>query len=353
MSAAADPGLIGITGAGIVGGIALLVRGLGAYGQATRVSDTATSAISGIAMGEVRVSGLVEPAELTLVSPIQSRPCVYYRARVVQSESGGEQTSFSDERAVGFRVRDASGTIRVFPRGSRWDVPIRYRARDGMLGDTPIGLELRAGSAIRLATPDRASQLADLLTVHRSETGGLELAASGGRRQYEEARLEPGDPVTIVGTVLPFEQLSDPDGLDEDAGMGDRLSAAGDPEIDADLAAARAAGTLVGDAATAWGNAAIQGFGIGRPVRAPSLDPRAARPSIASAAESAEGRTFDISAGTLVLAAGEGAPLLIASGAPVAIESRADHRFIAGLAGAAIAIASAVALAFELGGRLG
>ena len=353
MSAGADPALIGITGAGLVGGVVLLVRGLGAYRAAARVGDTATSAIAGIALGEVRVSGTVEPAELTLVSPLQNRACVYYRARVVRSEGRAERTDFADERAVGFSVRDASGTIRVFPRGSRWDVPTRFRGHDGMLGDDPVGLDLRSGSAIRMAVPDRASQVADLLTIHRREPADLGLPVGGGQRQYEEARLEPGDQVTIVGTVLRFDQLADPDGSSDDMAMGGPLSAEVDPEISADLSAARVAGSLAPDAEAAWGNAAIPGFGIGQPVRAPTLDPRATQPATVSSPEAAERRrTFDIEADTLVLAAGEGTPLLIAAGGPAVVEGRADRRFITGLAGAVIAIASAVALAFDIEGHL-
>lgn len=45
-----------------------------------------------------------------------------------------------------------------------------------------------------------------------------------GRREYEEARIEVGDTVTIVGTALPFDQLPDPDGADmaEGSAVGGR-----------------------------------------------------------------------------------------------------------------------------------
>ena len=52
----------------------------------------------------------------------------------------------------------------------------------------------------------------------------------------------------------------------------------------AELAAAGAAGTLL-TPEEAWGNAAIEGFGIGRPVRAPELDPGVATPVLATAEE--------------------------------------------------------------------
>ena len=43
--------------------------------------------------------------------------------------------------------------------------------------------------------------------------------------------------------------------------------------IAANIAEARAAGILLTDPEDAWGNAAIPGFGIGRPTRQPELDP--------------------------------------------------------------------------------
>ena len=55
---------------------------MGSYREATRIGDTATSRIASLAAGEVQVSGVIEPAELTLISPLQSTPCVYYRATV-------------------------------------------------------------------------------------------------------------------------------------------------------------------------------------------------------------------------------------------------------------------------------
>ena len=198
-----------------------------------------------------------------------------------------------------------------------------------------------------MAEKDRATQIAELLTVTRArarwagqrfawlraavfEPAGVGLA---GRRHYREARLAVGDPVTIVGMVLPFDQLADPNGSDA---MDGGLNAAGsDPEIAADLAAAQATGSLAASPEQAWGNAAIPGFGIGRPVRAPTLDP-AARPSpLASAAEAAQAqRTFDITPNSLILACGPEMRLLVTSGTPAVAAQRADDRFLVGLLGA-------------------
>ncbi len=314
-----DPQIAAVSSIGLVAGLAMLARGMGAYRLASRFGDTASSAIRSIAAGEVRVSGSIEQAEVTLTSPIQGRPCVYYRARIYDRGDGEDRTVFDEERATGFRIRDESGDLRVFPRDARFDVPAGFRETSGLFGEDPVGIDLREG-------------LFD---------------SRAGRRTYEEARLEVGDAVTAIGTVLPFELLPDPAGADDARGAGVPSS---DDEVAADLAEARAAGILAPDAATAWGNAAIAGFGIGSPVRPPALDPGADPLPIASETMAATvRRVFDIVPGALVLAAGLDAPLLIAAGMPGAVEARGQGQVLVGLGGAILAIASAVALAVVLG----
>src|SRR5664279_4612555 len=135
----------------------MLVRGMGGYGTATRIGDTATSTITSLAAGEVRLSGVVEAAEVTLVSLLQSTTCVHYKATVETSERSSMEGDLSEERAVGFRVRDASGTIRIFPRGARIDSPLRFDDHTGTLGDEPMGLALRVGDVFRGAEDDQTA----------------------------------------------------------------------------------------------------------------------------------------------------------------------------------------------------
>jgi hypothetical protein len=335
---------------GIVGGLLLLARGFAGYRQAGRVADTATSPIGTLAVGEVRVTGRVEPGALTLTSPIQGQTCVYYRAHIREPGSQTRITVLEDERAVGFRVGDETGAIRVFPRGATWDVPTRFKDSDGWSGDAPAGLSLRPGSAIQPASENQDELVARLLTV-RPPLERFVAGVGAGRRDYEESRVELGDTVTVVGTALPFDQLPDPGGADasDGAASGGPLAAADDPEIAADLAAARAAGTLETDPHEAWGNAAIPGFGIGMPVRAPELKPGAIPPGLADA-QTAERfqRAFEIAHGELVLALGPDRPLLISLGAPASVVIRGQDRFLVGLLGAVLAIASAIALALVL-----
>ncbi len=346
------PQFAALATAGVAAGLWLLVRGLGGYRTATRIGDTSTSTIASLAAGEVRLSGVIEPAELTLVSPLQSVPCVYYDATIEIADDGPDlRADMHEERAVGFRVRDGSGDVRIFPRGARWDAPVRYDERTGTFGETPAGLSLRVGSSIADPEPDRATAIAALLSVrpmadpdaHPLLRGTSGLGAGRGRRRYRERRLEPGDAVTIIGRALPFADLADP--TEADVALGGDVRA-DDTEIAADLAEARAAGLLADTPQEAWGNAAIPGFGIGRPVRAPELDPDATSLPIASPDEAVRTeRRFTIAPETLVLASAPGVPLLIAHGIPTAAADRHQDRFLVGVLGAVLAIVSAMALA--------
>lgn len=345
----------GFAAAGIVLGIVVLVRGFGGYLAAGRISGTSASRIATMAVGEVLVTGAVEAIELTLVSPLQSIPCIYFRSRVTEAGDGDGRDLFREERAVGFRVRDASGAVRVFPSGARFDVPDRYDESPDMWGGGPIGLMPRTGSVFAPGPDDRESQIAALLTVRAAgdvalrHPNGLPLS-TGSKNHYREARIEAGDPVTVVGQVLPFADLSDPAGANLLDGSGVE---AGDPEIAADLAEARAAGLLAATPAEAWGNAAIEGFGIGRPVRPPELDsaanpPPPPDPALAARAAAA----FAIAPDALILAASEDVPLLISLGAPTQVAARQQWQFVLGLGGGALAITSAMALAIMLQGGL-
>ena len=357
--AAPDPSLLAVCAAGIAGGLGLLWRGFGGFRAAVTIGDTSTSRISSLAAGEVRVTGSIERAEVTLISPLQSRDCVWYRARV-RSTGRDERDLFREERGVGFRVRDASGSIRVFPRGGRVDAPSRIDERSGTFGDPPPGLDLREGSPFGMEVAgDRAAAVAALLTVKRPDPdallGGMTVGALEGGpsgRHYEEARLEPGDVVTVVGTALPFGHLDDPDGADLLDHWGDPTTGLDDPAVAAEIAEARAAGQLLAPE-EAWGNAAIPGFGIGRPVSEPELDPGVTTPVLATAEEAARiERTFDIEPNLLVIAASADAPLLVATGSPGEAVAREQGRFLVGLLGAVLAIASAVAGAIVVSGSL-
>jgi hypothetical protein len=361
-----DLTLAAVAAGGVVVGLFVLLRGLISYRAGGRISGTSTSRISALAVGEVLVSGAAEPLEITLVSPLQSAPCLYYRARVREATDGDGRDLFAEERAVGFRVRDASGAVRVFPRGARFDVPNRFDGTSGSWDGDPPGLMPRIGSAFGPG-PDRESQIAALLTVRdpggdpwgHYETRGAPsvfansssvLAAGSGRRHYEEARIDPGEVVTVIGQVLPFSELDDPGSANVVDGSADPAS---DPEIVADLAEAREAGILADTPAEAWGNAAIEGFGIGRPTRSPELDPEATPPPPPDPALAARAAaTFRIAPHDLVIAASDEVPLFVSLGAPTTAAARHQVQLVIGLLGAVLAIGSAMTLALILDGTI-
>jgi hypothetical protein len=353
--------------AGVVAGLALLARGLGAYRAAQRVAGIGTSRTVSLAAGEVRLVGVVEADIMTLVSPLQSVPCVYFRSRILEGSSDDTRTVFDEERAVGFRLRDASGSIRVFPRDARWEAPLRFDAASDWSGDDPPGLNLNPGASHRPVVGDREAQIAALLTVRppvdlpgdepsgapslfSATLGGAGLGVRGPRRRdYEERRLEPGDTITILGSALPFGDLDDPATADR----FDPTLTLDDPETAMNLAEARAAGILEATPEEAWGNAAIPGFAIGRPVRAPELDPEADVPALASREEASAAEVrFEIPAGELVVASAPERPLAIIVGTPGEAGAREDTKVLVGMAGAALAIASAVILALALPGGI-
>jgi hypothetical protein len=343
-----------LAAAGVIAGLALLVRGLGEYRSTVRVGDTSTSTISSLAACEVRISGTIEPAEMTLRSLLQNAPCVFYRSTVGRDgEASPMEGGLTEERSIGFRVRDATGSIRVFPRGARIEAPVRFDEETGAMGDEPPGLAIRVGRSTQVSEPDRATAIAELLTVHDPQASDRPAALLGGgrRRHYRETRLEPGDGVTIVGRALPFSDLADP--ISADVGTeADLLDS--DPEVAADLAEARTAGILTTDPDDAWGNAAIPGFGIGRPSTTPEIDLLAKRLPLATAAEAATvERIFEIAPETLVLASSAEVPLLIAYGTPGAVVQRSQLRYAVGLLGAVLAIASAMVFAITISGGIG
>lgn len=345
---------------GLGGGLVLLWRGFAGYGLAGRIDDTSMSRIASAAVGEVLVSGIVEPAELSLVSPLQSVPCIWYRSRIDASDGDASTPDFREERGVGFRVRDETGDMRVFPRGARFDVPAAFDAKTGPFGEEPPGLRRRAGGAFGPVVGDREAQIAALLTVQPAATGvnddgggsPFSLAVGSGRsrsRRYVEARIEPGQIVTVVGRALPFDQLRDPAAADETAADTRR----DDPEVAASIAAARAAGLLRDNPADAWGNAAIPGFGIGRPVREPDLHSEAIEPAIATAATAREfASRFEIAPDALVIAASDEVPLIVSLGTPAVASSRHQASFLIGLGGAVLAIVCAMALGVMVSGGL-
>jgi hypothetical protein len=354
--------------AGLIGGVVLFVRGLMAYKRDRLISSVATSSLDGIAAGEVRVSGVIEAIEQTLISPLQSKPCVWYRARVEQAGDNG-RVLLDEERAQEFRITNDTGELRVVPRGARWEIHPVFDESDSIGGGEPPGLERRTGATYRevveedpnkMSEVERSAAAQALLTVQTPIAGanaegwavadgnwgtGVGLSATRSKH-YREARLEPGDTVTIIGQALPWGDVKgqlhafDPSTNVESA-------------IADDVAAAREMGTLAASPEEAWGNAMIPGFGIGVPTAEPELHPDA-DPIEASGPEAHEDALakYVIPDEELVLSRGEKGEMAVYLGSPDAATLHHDFAFALGVLGVFMAVFCTFALGAILTGTL-
>jgi hypothetical protein len=351
---------------GFIGGLALFARGLVAYRRDRLVSSIATSSLEGIAAGEVRVTGVVEAISSTLISPLQSKPCVWYRARVEETGENG-RVLLNEEKAQEFMLDDGSGKIRVIPRGARWEIETVFDESTGMTGEEPIGLQRRIGSAYgalpdvepaEMSSAEREVAVQALLTVRPvaelaaegwSVSGGtfssaLDFGSAGRGRQYKEARLELGETITIIGQALPWSDIK-------------RVLHAWDPSsnvestIAADIAASRAAGILASSPEEAWGNAAIPGFGVGMPTETPDLHPDAHEPEVADPDTRDDfNERHDIPDEALVVSRGQRGEMAIYKGAPQEATMHHDSAFALGVMGALLTVFCALLLGAMISG---
>ena len=353
-----------IVAAGLIGGIVLFARGLIAYRRDRLISSVATSSLDGIAAGEVRVSGVVEAIDGTLISPLQSRPCVWYRARV-ETTGDNSRVLLDEEQSREFRIKDEAGEIRVVPRGARWEIGMAFDERTSWSGAEPTGLKRRTGAAYAAALERDPEQMTELeretaaqalLTVQRpaaldddwDQGGGsfLDSTRSEGRR-YREARLEPGQTVTILGQAWPWGEV-------QEVVLAWNPSDNVERDIAGDLALAREMGTLAGSPEEAWGNAAIPGFGIGSPTAMPELDPEVQPPDVPedpSVHEDALAK-YDIPDEELVLSRGLKGGMAVYVGTPQRATQHHDQAFLLGVVGAVMAALCAFGLGAMLTGTL-
>jgi hypothetical protein len=177
---------------------------------------------------------------------------------------------------------------------------------------------------------------------------GLVGAGSGttSGRRYHEARLEPGQTVTVIGQALPWADVV------AQSEAASRTNAV-DRDIAQDIAAARDAGVLAGSPEEAWGNAAIPGFGIGRPTEPPELDPDARTPQLAEPAAYEDSmESYTIPADSLVLAKAPGGSMAVYLGEPAVATRQHDLAFLLGIVGGIVAVASALGMGALLTGSL-
>jgi hypothetical protein len=371
-----QPYLVMLGVVGVICGFVAFVNGLGAYRRESVVGSIASSTVDGLAAGEVRLSGTVKPLAVTLVSALQSATCVWYHSKITEG-GDNEHVLLDEQRGIDFMLEDETGSVRVVPHGLHARIDPAFNESTDMLGVDPAGLNRRSGAgSMVVAGADREAAIADLLTVRPPTRDpddstlsttlgfagfgmgfGTKLRTPGhARRHYTEERIAPGDRITVVGQARPYSEV-DPIGQEATADLDPTTF--DDPTLVSELEEARATGALADSAREAWGNAAIPGFGIGQPTERPVLDAGATPEEPVPGSDGASDGASDPGAkrepkpptldapppDTLVIATSDSTPLTVYEGTPKEAVAFDRDAFYRGLAGGALAVVSAVAIA--------
>lgn len=175
----------------------LLVAAIGGYGLNalwrayliyTREPDDVRDATSG---GRIELEGTARPTSGTLDGPFTGKECLVCDYEVKEYRSSGKSSSWQtvqeDTIAVPFLVDDGTGTVLVEPVAVRTNLSREKRIQiDG--GETP---------------PARIRRFIEGNPDVDSENTSLDLKVieldTGNKRRYVERRLDPGEPVHVLG----------------------------------------------------------------------------------------------------------------------------------------------------------
>lgn len=177
-------------GVGTLLGLAFFLSSFSRLKLLRAITNTPTSKVRSAAMGFVELNGLAEPDGEPLTGPLSGVPCVWWRFTVEEerkrTNSEGESETYwhtlADERLDRpFRLRDATGELRVDPQGAEVDTKPRLKTTSGGLfsGAKPTG-----------------PRMADF------GGGGF----FGRRMRYTEWRVEPQRPLFALGELRPSAQ---------------------------------------------------------------------------------------------------------------------------------------------------
>jgi hypothetical protein len=145
------------------------------WSQARHLLDTPTSKIRSAAQGYAEFYGVLrEQAPTALVAPLTGKPCLWWRFKIEQYQSGGKKRSWrvieSGSSEVWLRLNDGTGDCLIDPRGAEVRPAIR---------------EVWQGSLRHPLGP--------------AKSGLLSWLGSGKRYRYSEERLHVGQPLYAIG----------------------------------------------------------------------------------------------------------------------------------------------------------
>lgn len=169
---------------GSAGGGVAFFWGFSVWRQLRLIEDTPTAKVRSMPMGRVEVFGRAEEKG-ELFAPISQRPCVYYRYKVEEERSNGKSRSWhtiesGNSAAWGFYLCDETGRVLVLPDGAKVELE-----RD-LFG--------HEGGVVALFSENNPS-----FNLDRWRTRGFLGGLLNRKMRFSEWRIEPGDPVYVLG----------------------------------------------------------------------------------------------------------------------------------------------------------
>jgi hypothetical protein len=154
----------------LAGGLALLAAGFALLHEKRAIENTPRSRVRSVAMGFVELTGSAR-ARTPVIAPLSGMSCVFYKFLLEREETGGRggtswKTVDQGQSADWFDLDDGTGTIAVDPDGVQ----------------------------------------AELGRDYRNITTGIGLLAA--RERCTEWRVNPGETITVVGTVRALRNLA-------------------------------------------------------------------------------------------------------------------------------------------------
>lgn len=164
------------------GAIILLHQGSRAFWRLRTMTDTPTTRIQSAAQGYVELRGLARPHRGSLSARLTDKPCLWYRFRIEQRRRAGRGEKWitleQGQTDAPFLLDDGSGRARVEPGGAR----MHCRRRERWMGPN--------------RNPGQGAQVSLSLGDWLQIPIGL-----GDRYRFTEERIEPGDPLYILGRL--------------------------------------------------------------------------------------------------------------------------------------------------------
>lgn len=180
------------TGAGIY----FFVTGLKKHRRLRLIENIPTSTARSVAVGLVEVKGRAAPFVPPFPSPFAGRPCVYYQYKVEERRHSGRRSYWAtiakDESRDRFYLEDETGKISVSPSGAEVDIALDRKFSSSWLGG---------------GMPPEVRLKLEELGLYRAGLLGF-----GNTLRVNEAFIETGDPIYVMGTAAITRHATVPTG---------------------------------------------------------------------------------------------------------------------------------------------